>query len=267
MAKSEIIADSRAGSTKNRSDVIANERQWHEQEAHRRYGLDALLYSSPAFDNLIRYSLDFLAGQPDELILDMGCGEGKETWLLAKRGLRTVSMDLSHKQLCRARDGVRAAAPEAAVFFVQANAEEPPFAAGGFRLIYGKAILHHLDLETSSTIIQRLLKPGGKASFAEPLDRHPLFWLGRRLTPKLRTINECPLLLAELEAFANAFPNHEMQTFFLLTPLTYFFRLFHGGGKLFQKAYSFSAKVDSLLFARWQSLGNWAWYGIINIQK
>lgn len=254
-------------STKNRREVIANERQWHEQEAHKRYGLDVLLYSSPAFDDLIKYAFDFLDGEANESILDMGCGEGKETLLLAQRGVKIVSMDLSHKQLRRARDGVNANAPGAAAFFVQANAEEPPFAKESFSFIYGKAILHHLDLEASSIIIQRLLKPNGKASFTEPLDRHPLFWLGRRLTPQFRTIDEHPLHLNELDEFAGTFRDHESRTFFLLTPFAYFFRLFRGGGTAFAKAYVWGTKIDSFLFSRWRMLKKLAWYSIVNVQK
>lgn len=254
-------------STKTRSEVIANERQWHEQEAHKRYGLDVLLYSSPAFDNLVKCAFDFLDYQINDFILDMGCGEGKETLLMAQQGMKLVSMDLSYKQLGRARDSVIANAPGATVFFVQANAEEPPFAKESFHLIYGKAILHHLDMETSSGIIQRLLKPNGKASFTEPLDRHPLFWLGRRLTPQFRTVDEHPLRLDELEGFARTFREHESRTFFLLTPFAYFFRLFRGGEKAFARAYAWGTKVDSFLFSRWQALKKLAWYSIVNVQK
>jgi SAM-dependent methyltransferase len=197
----------------------------------------------------------------------MGCGEGKEILLLAKKGLRTFSMDLSFNQLCRARDAINEYAPEAKVYFVQANAEEPPFSAESFRIIHGKAILHHLDLELMKEVINRLLKPGGKASFAEPLARHPLFWLGRRLTPQFRTEDEHPLKLSEMESFAKSFYRYEAKTFFLLTPIAYIFRVYSGGEKLFQKLYKLLAKVDAFLFSQWISLKKLAWYSIIHVQK
>ena len=84
-----------------RRDVIQAELAWHEQEAHRRYSLDELLYDPPAFDAVVGPAIDFLAATPGERVLDMGCGEGKETFALAARGLTVISTDLSHVQLAR----------------------------------------------------------------------------------------------------------------------------------------------------------------------
>jgi len=174
-----------------RRDVIQAELAWHEQEAHRRYSLDELLYDPPAFDAVVGPAIDFLAATPGERVLDMGCGEGKETFALAARGLTVISTDLSHVQLARARERVRDGLPDARAHFVQANAEELPFVAGAFRVIYGKAILHHLDLDLAAAEVDRLLPPGGRATFAEPLPCHPIIVFGRRLTPRLRTKGGC----------------------------------------------------------------------------
>ena len=253
--------------TRDRTAVIQNERDWHDQEAHRRISLNAVLYAPPAFNDVTQTAFDFLDGQPEERVLDMGSGEGKETLILASRGLCVVSMDLSHKQLCAARERVRAHAPEAQVFFIQANAEESPFAYQSFRIIYGKAVLHHLDLAVSSREVHRLLKPGGRASFAEPFARHPLFRLGRRFTPQLRTEDEHPMLLSELGAYAQGFQTSAIKTFFLFTPLAYVIRLLPGGEKPFQKAYALLARLDAFLFAQLRQLQHWAWYGVLNVQK
>ena len=166
-------------STSNRKEIIQSELIWHEQEAHRRYSLDSFLYDPPAFDAVVQSTLDFLQIDSCELVLDMGCGEGKETFELASRGLHIVSTDLSFTQMSRARELIRENIPDAPVCFIQANAEELPFAPGSFRIIYGKAILHHLDLDISAREVNRLLKPEGRATFAEPLAQHPLFWMAR----------------------------------------------------------------------------------------
>ena len=47
-----------------RRDVIQAELAWHEQEAHRRYSLDELLYDPPAFDAVVGPAIDFLAATP-----------------------------------------------------------------------------------------------------------------------------------------------------------------------------------------------------------
>ena len=251
----------------DRSAVIRNERLWHEQEAQRRYSLDTLLYAPPAFDAVVDSAFDFLDGRTGELVLDMGCGEGKELVNWAARGLVVVGMDLSHNQLRRARELVGANAPEARVLLVQANAEEPPFTDARFRIIYGKAILHHLEPVLAGRIVNRLLQPGGQASFAEPLARHPMIWLGRRITPKLRTKDEHPLFLHELEAFGRLFQAFDVRAFYLLSPIAYFFRLLPAGEKFFRWAHSFLSRLDLFFFSRLRRSRKFAWYGRVNVQK
>jgi len=250
-----------------RREVIRAELAWHEREAHRRYSLDALLYDPPAFDAVVGPAIDFLAAAPGERVLDMGCGEGKETFALAARGLTVISTDLSHTQLARARERVRDGLPDARAHFVQANAEELPFAAGTFRVIYGKAILHHLDLDLAAAEVDRLLRPGGRATFAEPLARHPIIRLGRWLTPRLRTRDERPFGLREMERFVDHFGHGETETHFLLAPLAYALRALPGGEGAFRWAHGWLARLDGRLMGLVDGLRGWAWYGVGRLRK
>jgi SAM-dependent methyltransferase len=150
---------------------------------------------------------------------------------------------------------------------VQANAEAVPFQAGQFDLIYGKAILHHLDLDLAAAEILRLLKPGGRAVFAEPLAYHPLIWGGRRLTPHFRTRDEHPVTLKELQHFGRGFSACETEVFYLLTPGAYLFRLIPGGQRWFRRVYSWLHRFDQGLWEWWPWLQNLAWYGLIGVRK
>lgn len=258
---------SQPDTVQSRPTVIHNELAWHEQEAHRRIPLDAVLYDPPAFDAVVQPAVTFLRPAAGELVLDLGSGEGKETLELASRGLIVVSADLSFKQLCRARQFVQERLPQAQVYFVQANAEELPFADRSFGRIYGKAILHHLDLGLVAQTVERLLPPGGRATFAEPLARHPLIWLGRRLTPALRTRDEHPLPLADLWSFAKRFERPTLDTCFLLAPLAYLFRILPGGESLFQKAHLLLGRLDRWLLGRFPRLQTFAWYGVVTFSR
>lgn len=251
----------------SREVVIASELAWHEQEAHRRISLDTFLYDPPAFDAVVEEGFDFLHTRPGDIALEMGCGEGKETLLLAQQGLFVISTDLSHVQLSRTRQRLAESAPDARVFFVQANAEESPFAAGSFGRIYGKAIIHHLDIDLAAEEVKRLLKPGGRATFAEPMARHPLFVIGRRLTPQWRTRDEHPLSFPELRRFGAHFGRMEMKEYFLLAPLAYAFRLIPGGESWFRRLHGFLQAVDRRVFRRFPALKDHAWYGLINVDR
>jgi SAM-dependent methyltransferase len=256
------------GSAKDsRKVIIASELAWHEQEANRRFSLDTFLYAAPAFDQVVRSGFAFLQMQPGELVLDMGCGEGKETLQLAQQELLVVSTDLSYQQLSRARERIREFAADAKVCFVQANAEELPFASGSFRIIYGKAVLHHLDLDLAAQEVKRLLQHQGRATFAEPMAHHPLFWLARQLTPKLRTRDEHPLTFKELQRFAAYFGQAEMEEFFLLTPLSYLCRLLPAGEPAFRRLHSVIQRIDKRLFGRLSPLKEWAWYALVKVKN
>lgn len=67
-----------------------------------------------------------------------------------------------------------------------------------FDVVYGGAILHHLDLSAALPEIRRVLKPGGMVVFAEPLDVNPVARLIRVLTPGARTADEQPFRRREL---------------------------------------------------------------------
>src|SRR3546814_19128134 len=67
------------------------------------------------------------------------------------------------------------------------NAEQTSFPDASFDRIGGSGILHHLDLDRAYAEIARLLKPGGRAVFLEPLGHNPLLTAYRDRTPRMRT--------------------------------------------------------------------------------
>lgn len=254
--------------SRDRRQVIARELHWHEQESYRRDGLDEFLYAPPAFDPVVEAGIDFLQVRKGDLILDMGAGTGKETMELARRGLHVISADLSYKQLSIAgrrmseHHGLAGAA-----HCVQTNAEQLPFAPGAFRYIYGKAILHHLDIDGSAREINRLLEAGGRATFAEPLARHPMIALARRLTPRLRTPDESPFTLEQIYRFAACFAEGRVEIFFLTAPLAYFLRLLPGGENLFRPAHRSLMAVDRWLLRAFPGLKQFAWYALVEVTR
>lgn len=248
-----------------REAVIASELAWHKQESNHRRSLDGFLYGPPAFDRLVDSELTFLHASPGQQILDQGCGEGKESLALAKHGLVVISVDLTYRQIMVARQSIQENLPSAQVFFLQADAERLPFAQGSFHTVYGKAILHHLDIDRAAQEIQRLLVPTGRAVFAEPMRYHPLFWLARKLTPRLRTRDEHPLRPDELASFGRVFSFATIEAYFLISPLAYVLRLLPANERLFRKAHTLLQRADTRLFKLFPPLKKLAWYGVIKV--
>jgi SAM-dependent methyltransferase len=79
------------------------------------------------------------------------------------------------------------------VEFALMDATSPAFDANQFDLIFGGAILHHLDLGTVMRNISSLTNPNGRILFHEPLGANPVAKIIRIFTPCARTRDERPL--------------------------------------------------------------------------
>lgn len=83
------------------------------------------------------------------------------------------------------------------IFYVM-DAHSMAFKECSFDVVFGSAILHHLDLKNVLPEIKRVLKPNGKFVFWEPLGINPVGKLVRFLTPGFRTKDEQPFRFKEL---------------------------------------------------------------------
>ncbi|MDA7950235.1 MAG: methyltransferase domain-containing protein [Pirellulaceae bacterium] len=82
--------------------------------------------------------------------------------------------------------------------FHQMDAQSLDFPENSFDVVFGSAILHHVDLEATCQEIVRVLRPGGNFVFYEPLDINPVARVVRALTPRARTVDERPFRFADL---------------------------------------------------------------------
>ena len=74
-----------------------------------------------------------------------------------------------------------------------------------FDIVFGGAILHHLDINKTIHHIHRVLKPGGKIIFLEPLNMNPLYKIYRKMNPKERTPDEHALVSSDFKIIREKF--------------------------------------------------------------
>jgi SAM-dependent methyltransferase len=99
--------------------------------------------------------------------LDVGCGEGHNTRLLAERGAEMFAIDISQAFI------KFAAASESGIRFVVGSAQELPFAASQFDFVASLMCLMDLPDQTGALKeIHRVLRPGGFLQFSI---LHPCF--------------------------------------------------------------------------------------------
>jgi SAM-dependent methyltransferase len=108
-----------------------------------------------------------------------------------RRGARVTAIDISPESISSQR--ILMNAFNVPMYLSVADAMYTPFAEGSFDLIYGYAILQHLDSDQCGREIARLLAPGGIAIFREAQAGNIFLRLFRFLTPFWRTPDEHPL--------------------------------------------------------------------------
>ncbi|HEY4319802.1 MAG TPA: class I SAM-dependent methyltransferase [Gemmatimonadales bacterium] len=104
-------------------------------------------------------------------LLDFGSGQGEEACYFAKLGADVSAIDISPVGIQVGRD--RAKANGLTVDFQVMSCAATTFADNTFDLVHGHGILHHVGLAEALTEVYRILKPGGRAVFLEPLGNSP----------------------------------------------------------------------------------------------
>ena len=144
-----------------------------------------------------------VAAVPGSCALDYGCSSGWYSKNLKNLGFAKIyGIDISTKAIEEAHERFSKVGD-----FAVMDAHHTTFADKYFDLVVGRAILHHLDFETALTEICRILRPGGKAVFFEPLRDNPAAKFIRWLTPQARTKDELPLSAEQIRWANKVFGN------------------------------------------------------------
>jgi len=162
------------------------------------------------------YYRNFIATNCDgHAVLEYGCGPHSHAALVVPKGAKLVTgIDISHVATVM-HQGFARKCNLPMLYSCVMNAEKLAFTESSFGMICGTGILHHLDLEASFREIARVLTPGGKAIFIEPLGHNPAINLYRNMTPAMRSVDEHPLLMRDLELARRFFGRVDVQYFHL----------------------------------------------------
>ena len=125
------------------------------------------------------------------------------------------------------------------------SSDSVSFNEGSFDLVFGFGILHHLNYKQALSEAGRVLKPGGRILFYEPLGINPLSKLIRRLTPQARTKDEKPLGYEEFEIIDEFFETKIYYEQFLSVPLGVLSPFLYGNPK--NPITKLGFKIDRLL--------------------
>lgn len=180
------------------TDRQRRERRHHDFHAQQLAAEELLVEESftaiTALEN--RFVLDYFGSLAGRRILDLGAGAGEASLFFASRGARVTALDISLGQLGLLAGEARRR--DAAMSMVLAPGEGLPFADATFDLVYGYGVLHHIEFRQAIPEVRRVLKPGGRAAFVEPLMYNPLIWVYRWMASGWRSPDEYPFSRSDI---------------------------------------------------------------------
>ena len=156
--------------------------------------------SYPGFIEMTKRFEKFYENSSQKIVLDYGCGKGLDSLKLLKSGAKVYGIDIAENYINETIKLVKENGFSDNLFeFKVMDAHKLEFEENKFDLVIGNGILHHLDKLVAINSIYRVLKPGGRLVFKEPLADNPLLKIFRFFTPKARTVDEEPFSKKDLK--------------------------------------------------------------------
>lgn len=231
------------------------------------YGDDIFVrYLAPPADTCypLEYSYRLLGDVRGKKVLDLGCGSGENAPMLAHLGANVYSMDISEQLLNLAKRRLVVNGNPANVNLIVASAYDIPLPDESVDVVFGMAILHHLELPLAAREVWRVLRKNGRAIFQEPVRNSKFLRFARRLIPYRSPDTssfERPLTDKELADFAKGFSSYTTKAFSLIhVSLTWILPIAP------QHKASFY-RLDRALLTRFPSLGHYASVRVIEMVK
>jgi SAM-dependent methyltransferase len=203
---------------------------------------------------------EFLGDLRGKSVLEYGCGLGKATALLAKSGANVSAFDISPAsvEVARQRLELNGLSGDVTV----AAGEDLPYPDEAFDIAFGAAILHHLDVERGWAELHRVLKPGGRAAFVEPMGMNPVLNFVRDHVPyrdKTPRGADRPLTYEEISAWGKGFSEFRYREIQLLSMIQ---RLFG-----YHQRFAFLHRLDDGLLGAMPFLRRYCRYIVLYMVK
>ncbi len=268
-------------------EIVEREAAFHDCRAKRSSITPDLVRDYVAFDSPDPYTVRsvprlkarfaaVLGDVADKRVLVYGCGSDSAALWFAKSGAIVDAIDISSESIENQRTMAQLAGLHLCVSVQDAHKTSLP--SDCYDIVYGNAILHHLNVELAAQEIHRMLKPGGMAVFRDVMNGNVFLRMFRSLTPFWRTPDEHPLTRRDFEVLANRSSSCHVDEFYLLAlPLGFFERIMNNvilrrlGLRIrvphLSGLYAALDRIDCFLFKCVPYLRNQAWICLIKLSK
>ncbi len=249
------------------------ERRFHDEKAvshHRHHGHGSNghnFYAKGGMDPVWDAYLRSIGEFDGRMILDFGCGEGWSTVAYCKRGAKVYCFDISPESLRNLVHDAEAAGVAGRIYPAVMAAEDLGYPSKVFDLVLGVSILHHTDVSCAGREIARVLKPGGRALFIEPLAHNIFLRIFRWLTPHRRTPTEQPMTDRQITDFIRAFRSGEYRGYQFLSIFSQGLFWLTGNEWLLRKTLHVTDRLDRWILSAFPFLRRYCWAAIIEVRN
>lgn len=219
------------------NERIEREKASYDQKGMKAENITALiprlecLNNTPAWLTFQGLTRELMNAGKDKILLEVG-SQSWSFWIdfINYSPKKLICINISESELAKGMEirNRRLGLEHNLIEFRLMDAHFLKFPDATFDIVFGGAILHHLNIETAMKEIFRVLKPGGAIIFCEPLIHNPVGKIVRLLTPHARTSDERPLGVKELKLIDQFIPTKNYFTQLFDVPFgiisSYFFK-------------------------------------------
>ncbi len=167
-----------------------------------------------------KFILSRMGSLRDKRLLDIGAGLGESSVYFALQGAQVTVVDISPLMVETARGLGRRYGVE--LEGIVSGAENLDVPSASYDIIYIANTIHHVQNRASLfEQMHRALRPGGKFFSYDPLAYNPLINVYRRMATAVRTPDESPLTVADVELARKYFRRVEHREFWISTLLLF----------------------------------------------
>lgn len=189
---------------------------------------DDLTVDQPAYFlsgsmDAFKYMLERIGPIEGKRVLDYGCGSGWLGVFLAKQGALVEGFDISGRLVDVATIRAHENGVAHLCNFRKMMAENLDYPDSCFDIVVGISILHHVELQTTTYHLKRVMKKGATAIFIEPLGENRILeWARRRVFNVHHDLKkdkraEAPLTYPNIHSFGRDFDEYHWHEFQFLS--------------------------------------------------
>jgi SAM-dependent methyltransferase len=164
----------------------------------------------------MRFITAYLGDLQGKTLLDIGCGLGEASVYFALKGAHVTAVDLSQDMLTEVVALARHYNKD--VKTLRASIEHLHLSRqASFDIVYAGNIFHHVDIRAALDEVTTFMTGNSILACWEPVAYNPLINIYRRIATHVRSFDERPIRLSDIDIFKEYFSSIELRWFWLTT--------------------------------------------------